>query len=337
MPPLSEFIVSSVLKKDAFSEVQSGYLEGDAETLLIRRRMDCLPWLSRPIGRYLALREARALAELHDIKGVPDLVYSDRNILLRGWIDGSPLSQVGEIDQRWSASAHRILRQMHRRGVTHNDLAKPQNWLVTPDGGAALIDFQLATVHRKRGRLFRTAKYEDLRHLLKQKRRYGKGLLTPTAHRLLARRSLPSHLWRRTAKPLYNFVTRRVMHWSDNEGLGKDLPDRIETVQAALEAAPNVRAAVVLPCPRPGGTALYAFVEGGAPDTPLPGGAPELLQTVDALPRSETGHVRIDLLALVAENRIHELGAHLVDHPDLADVMQPIVRGRLNLSDRLIS
>ena len=47
-----------------------------------------------------------------------------------------------------------LARQMRRAGVTHNDIAKPQNWLMTPDGRAAVIDFQLATVHRRRGKLF---------------------------------------------------------------------------------------------------------------------------------------------------------------------------------------
>ena len=55
----------------------------------------------------------------------------------------------------------------------HNDLAKEQNWLRGRDGRAYLIDFQLASRFRRRSKLFRIAAYEDLRHLLKHKRRYA--------------------------------------------------------------------------------------------------------------------------------------------------------------------
>src|SRR5205807_333558 len=34
---------------------------------------------------------------------------------------------------------------VHARGVSHNDLSKPENVLVTTDGSPALIDFQIAT------------------------------------------------------------------------------------------------------------------------------------------------------------------------------------------------
>ena len=47
---------------------------------------------------------------------------------------------------------HKLLREMRRAGVTHNDIAKPQNWLMTPEGRAAVIDFQLASVHESAGR-----------------------------------------------------------------------------------------------------------------------------------------------------------------------------------------
>ncbi len=331
-----EFIVEAILKRDAFSEIQSGHFAAETSTRLTRRRLDRLPLWSRGIGRYLAAREARALKALEGVHGVPRLISFDRTGLIRSWIDGSPLHQVGSINRRWSDDAHRLLRQMHQRGVTHNDLAKPQNWLATPDGHVALIDMQLATVHRSRGRLFRLAKYEDLRHLLKQKQRFAPELLTPTARRLLKRRSWPSRVWRATAKPVYNFVTRRLLNWSDNEGSGKELPSRIEAVQAALLAAPGVRDAVIVPFPQPGGTGIYAFVETDSSKTPNAEAAPDLLQVVKQLPRSAEGHIRTEVLALIAENRIEELEALLVHDPELAAILKPIAEARLNLTDRYI-
>ncbi|MDJ0640994.1 MAG: serine/threonine protein kinase [Paracoccaceae bacterium] len=331
-----EFVPVTLLKRDAFSETQLGHYSGDPDTRLIRRRLDTLPLWSRWIGRYLAAREARALELLEDVRGVPRLIHSDRAGLVRSWIEGSPLHQVGEIDRRWADDAHLLLREIHRRGVTHNDLAKPQNWLVTPDGYAALIDMQLATVHRRRGLLFRIGKYEDLRHLLKQKRRYAPDMLTPTARRLLERRSWVSRLWWATLKPVYNVVTRRLLNWSDSEGHGKSLELRNEAVQECLLGTPGVRDVAVLKYPRPGGTGLYAFVE--SDDTEIRGvdAAPDLLQIVPKLPRSREGRVRTDILALIAENRIEELESLMKDDPDFAAIVAPIANGRLNLTDRYI-
>ncbi|MFG3757185.1 hypothetical protein, partial [Klebsiella pneumoniae] len=70
-----------------------------------------------------------------------------------------------------------------------------QNWLRGADGKAYLIDFQLAHGFNRRSRLFRIAAYEDLRHLLKHKRRYCPEALTPKETRILARKSLPARIW----------------------------------------------------------------------------------------------------------------------------------------------
>lgn len=331
-----EFIPVTLLKRDAFSETQSGHFSDDVRKRLVRRRLDTLPWWSRGIGRHLAAREARALERLRGVRGVPRLIQFDRVGLIRSWLDGSPLHQKGEIDRRWADDAHLLLREIHRRGVTHNDLAKPQNWLVTPDGCAAVIDMQLATVHRRRGWLFRLAKYEDLRHLLKQERRFAPELLTPTARRLLERRSWPSRVWLALAKPVYNFVTRTLLNWSDSEGNGKSLDSRILAARERLLATPGVRDVAILRYPRPGGIGLYAFVESDGTLISRTNRTPDLLQVVPKLPRSPKGRVRADILALVAENRIGELESILADRADLATILKPIIDGRLNLTDRYI-
>ena len=332
-----QFVPLTLLKRDAFSETQLGHDPDEPDKRLVRRRLDRLPIWSRGIGRYLANREARAMQQLRDVRGVPRLIHTDKVGLIRSWIDGSPLHEKGEIDRRWADDAHLLLREMHRRGVTHNDLAKPQNWLVTPDGYAAVIDMQLAKVHRRRGWLFRIAKYKDLRHLLKQKRRFAPELLTPTARRLLERRSWLSRLWWTTVKPAYNLLTRRLLNWSDNEGHGKSLELRSEAVQTCLLGTPGVRDVAILKYPRPGGTGLYAFVESGDIEIRKVEAPPDLLQVVPKLPRSQEGRVRTDILALVAENRIGELESLLTERPELAAVVAPIVDGRLNLTDRYIS
>ncbi len=331
----SDFITVTLLKSDVFSETQSGHLAADPSTRLTRRRLDRLPLWSRGIGRLLAAREARALRRLEGIAGLPQLIRQDRDNLIRSWIEGTPLQLSGGLDRAWTRDAHRLLRQMHRRGVTHNDLAKPQNWLITPEGRAAVIDLQLASVHRRRGLIFRLARYEDLRHLLKQKQRFAPELLTPTARRLLARRSLPSRLSRGTLKPLYNFVTRRLLNWSDGEGLGADMGARIAAGEARLNALPGVRRSCLCPYQKAGGVGLYAFIESDRAPSESRAEA-DHIQPVPALPRGPEGRLRRDLLALVAENRVAEVDPLLAEDPATARIMAPIIAGRLNLTDRYI-
>lgn len=335
--PLSiqRFVPDTVLKRDVFSETVMGHLADDPAVKVVLRRLDGVPWWARPLSQWLARKEARGLRAVQGIEGVPILLEADKGGILRIWSEGTPLHLAKPSDPAWFRDARRLLRDMRRRGVCHNDIAKPQNWLMTPDGRAAVIDFQLASVHRRRGKLFRIAAREDLRHMLKQKRSFARGLLTPSEKAMLARKSLPSRVWMATGKKLYNFVTRRLMHWSDGEGTENRIAEDGPAIRAALMAggARDVAfAAYALPA---GGVGLYAFVE-AAPDMPLPETDPKptLLQVVAALPRDAAGAVRTDLLELIATNRLDELAQLRGQDMALESVLHPIVTARLNLTDR---
>lgn len=333
--PVPTFVPETVLKRDAFSETISGH-DGAGQRLALRR-LGGLPWTTRWLAWLLARREIAGLRAVHGIRGVPNLLSVDREGLLRTWSEGTPLHLARPRDPAWYRDARRLLREMRRQGVAHNDLAKPQNWLATPDGQAAVIDFQLATVHPRQGRLFRALAYEDLRHLLKQKRAYAKAHLTPTERRLLARRAAPSRLWMATAKPIYNFVTRRIMHWSDGEGtehrVARDGPE----IRSALMARSDVTDVALVAYSKPArGVGLYAFVETeSAPDAvrhdlTMTAG-PDLVHCTPSLPRDTTGALREDLLTLIATNRVEEANAAAGDH---AELVASLIAGRLNLTDR---
>lgn len=118
----------------------------------------------------------------------------------------------------WFNAAARLLRRLHRAGVCHNDLAKEPNLIVLDDSRPAFIDFQLGWRSNHRGRLFRTAAREDIRHLLKHKRTYCPGSLTQRERNILASPSPLSRAWAGTVKPVYLFVTRRILGWADREG-----------------------------------------------------------------------------------------------------------------------
>ncbi len=341
-PECADFTPQTVLKRDVFSETWLGHAPGAPDDKRVLRRLDTVPWYARPISRALARREVRGLAAVTGIRGCPTLIRADAQGLLRDWAAGTPLQLARPSHRAWYDDARRILREMRRRGVTHNDIAKPQNWLMTPDGRAAVIDFQLASVHRRRGLLFRLMAREDLRHLLKQKRNFARHLLTPSEWRMLHHKALPTRIWLATGKRLYKFITRRLMHWSDSEGDENRIAQDGPAIRKALLAQPGINAVALCPFSQPGRTVgIYAFVEtthdADTLDAALDKSTrPDLLQAVARLPRDAEGQLRMDLLQLVAGNRLDELAQLLDGEPDLAALMQPVIAARRNLTDRVL-
>ena len=179
-----------VLKRDVFSTIERGHFRTDSgEVDAVLRRLDDVPWWSRPLAYELFRRERRALAVAGPLGIAPPLLYAGRRVLVRGWIDGVPLHIAKPYgDAAYFRAAKAALRALHRAGIAHNDLAKEQNWLYA-DSRPYLTDFQLAAGFRRRGLLFRLARYEDLRHLLKHKRRYAPDTLTAAERRVLARKT----------------------------------------------------------------------------------------------------------------------------------------------------
>ena len=204
-----------LLKSDTFGTISR---DGDRVVRDTRPARTWAGWLARHLMR----RERRALTHLAQarIEGIPDILDSDRHTLARSWIEGAPMHLARPRDPAYFLAASRLLRRLHAAGVIHNDLAKETNWLVTPDGQPALVDFQLASVVGRRGALTRARGHDDIRHLLKHKRTYLPDRLTAREKRILATRSLPSRLWMATGKKVYLFITRRVLHWQDREGAG---------------------------------------------------------------------------------------------------------------------
>ena len=210
-----------LLKRDLFGTVtlQMPDLTGGESEPFVRRDTRTARWWIRLLARALARREARALERVGSLPGIPRLRAFDGHVLERDWLPGEPMQVAQPRDRAYFHAALTLLRHLHARRVVHNDLAKEPNWLVTP-AGPALVDFQLALVVKQRGRLFRALAHDDLRHLLKHKRTYLPHLLTARERQILATRSWPSRAWMATGKPVYLFVTRRILRWSDREGAG---------------------------------------------------------------------------------------------------------------------
>ena len=182
---------------------------------------------ARPWARWLALRlmrrEHRALTRLalgSGTEGIPHVLELNPGVLTRSWIEGAPMHIAKPRDAAYFRAAAKLIRKLHAANVIHNDLAKETNWLVTPAGRPALVDFQLAMTLTHRGPLARALGHDDIRHLLKHKRSYLPELLTAREQRILAKPSLLARLWMASGKRVYLFVTRKIFRWRDREGAG---------------------------------------------------------------------------------------------------------------------
>jgi predicted Ser/Thr protein kinase len=337
----------TVLKRDVFSIIERGRLRtADGEVVAVMRRIDEVPWWTRPIARHFLARERRALRIAGPLGIAPAVLHAAPDALVRGFIDGVAMHIARpEGDAAYFRSAKAALHALHRAGICHNDLAKEQNWLRSRDGRAYLTDFQLAAHFSRRGRLFRLCAYEDLRHLLKHKRRYAPDALTASERRILTRKSWPARLWLATGKRIYLWITRGLLNYTDREGGGPRLAYDAPAIATRLKShAAVLDAAVVAFADRRTGTGLYAFVEADARLTEQEASdylidglgkakAPEQLQLVETLPRNRHGEIRTEILSLIAMNQIDLIEPLMTDDAERA-VTARIVAGRRNLRDR---
>src|SRR5215212_9859513 len=232
-----------LLKRDVFSTVERGRFREDVgEVDAVLRRLDQVPPWSYPLARHLFARERHALTLARDLDVGPKLLWAGRQALVRGFIDGVALHLAKPHgDLAYFQSAKASLRKLRRAGICHNDLAKEQNWLRGADGRAYVTDFQLAACFTGRGKLYRVLAYEDLRHLLKHKRRYAPAALTPKEHKVLARKSVASRVWLMTGKKVYVAITRGLFNFTDREGGGKRLVNDAPVLIELIRRNPGVR------------------------------------------------------------------------------------------------
>ena len=335
----ARWIEGVLLKRDVFSTIERGRFRCAGGEL------DAVPWWSYLPASHLFARETRALGKAKGLEVGPELLWAGRRALVRGFIDGVALHLAKPHGNRaYFRSAKAALHRLHRAGICHNDLAKEQNWLVGRDSRAYLTDFQLAACFAARGRLFRIAAYEDLRHLLKHKRTYVPDALTPKERKILARKSLVASIWLMTGKKVYRAITRGLFNFTDREGGGRRLVNDAPVLADLIRRNPDVRdTAIVAFADRRTGVGLYAFVEAdqaaleaqlrselAAANGPKP---PEHIQVVHALPRDAAGRPRTEILQLVAMNQLDLIEPMMANDNDRA-FLKDILEQRKNLRDR---
>lgn len=224
------FEVVRELKRDVFGRVELVRLTldgagGARDAQFAIRRVACgsaVP-CSRFVARLLMAREQRALERLAGLRGVPGLQLCSKDELVRDYQAGVALSATDELALDFFEQLVLLVRAVHARGVCHNDLHKEQNVIVGADGRPCLVDFQLASVHALGSRTLEARAREDLRHIEKHRRRYlrdGRGPQGSTfdlTSEPRLKRSRTALIWRKTAKPVYIFVTRKLLGTRDGE------------------------------------------------------------------------------------------------------------------------
>lgn len=107
-----------------------------------------------PIFRFfvaplLVRREVAALKALDGTPGVPRFLGQiDRMAFALEFIEGTPLDRFakGELAPEVFPKVQAAIDAMHERGVSHCDLKRRSNLLLTPDGEVFLIDFAAAVI-----------------------------------------------------------------------------------------------------------------------------------------------------------------------------------------------
>ncbi|MEM7516304.1 MAG: hypothetical protein AAF368_05195 [Planctomycetota bacterium] len=214
-----------VLKQDEFGRVELLPVLASGQRVQAIRRVAIRGTLWAPVARRLLARERRALARLEGLEGVthewrevqpiaplPPLP-AGKGVLYRAFVRGVPLHRANELPLDFFDQLDLLVQALHERGVCHNDLHKEQNILVGDDGYPWLVDFQLASVHEREGRVFRSRVRDDLRHVQKHRRRYTRDGRGPTeisrgAGFGLERRGA-ARFWKRRVKPLWKGLAAR--------------------------------------------------------------------------------------------------------------------------------
>jgi len=184
---------------------------GQLAVLKLGRDNELLTIPTAWIGRFLAGREVRAYARLHDLPGVPRLIGTvGPNGFLHDFIPGNPLGRRELVSETFFDELGQLLAAVHARDMAYVDLEKRQNILVGDDGKPYLLDFQIALCVPPGGwgRLaparwvLRRLQAADRYHYLKHKRRLRPDLLTPEERARLDRPGVLIRLHRVLTRPL---------------------------------------------------------------------------------------------------------------------------------------
>ncbi len=211
---MSDYVVIETYKEDVLGSIQLVQLQNG--TKAICRQYSDAVWILRPLAYVLAAREASILKKISvlNTEQLPRFIDMKNGYLLRSYVAGNSLRKTPVDNVVFYERAGELVRQLHTCGVVHNDLEKPENWVVIDEHNPGIIDFQIA-MKLQSGWWFNMLSHEDLRHVIKQKKRFCNTPLSDEETVLLENRSAFGNWWKRYFKPAYNFITRKIFNYTD--------------------------------------------------------------------------------------------------------------------------
>jgi hypothetical protein len=167
------------------------------------------PLLGRFWGRWVIAREQAVLRKLQGIAGVPQWrgTVGPYGFLMTE-LSGEPLPRRGlraRTGPEFFDACRRLLEAIHARGIAHGDIRR-KNFLLTPEGTPALIDYQTAWLDGKgwlRHRIFVFLAKVDHWNLVRMKMKSFPHALTNEESELLAHPPLLLQLGRFMRQKVY--------------------------------------------------------------------------------------------------------------------------------------
>ena len=333
-----------VLKRDVFSPSSAAHFKtakGEVEAML--RRIDDGALVVAPAGPPSVRARSPHLAASAGRHRAAAALRRPRH-LVRGFIKGVALHIAKPHgDTGYFRSAKPRCASCTAPASVITILPRSRTGCAAATGAPTSPISSLPRVFARRSKLFRIAAYEDLRHLLKHKRRYAPDALTPTEKRVLARKSLPTRIWmstvkqallRRHPRPVQFFRPRRRRQPSRQ---GRAAYRRAPQATSAGARRRGRRLSGSPRRHRPLCLCRGQRSQRAQPARSLKGGGniapPERLQLVDAFPRRASGEIRTEILQLVAMNQI-DLIDPLIASETERGLVACIIAGRRNLRDR---
>lgn len=124
-------------------------VEVDGQRAAVKDYSKAKPWFKTLVAPFLLRREYKALKALEGVPGVPRAYgRPDRYSLAMEYIEGTPLDTFhkGELAPEVFPRVQAAIDAIHARGVSHCDLKRRSNLLLTREGEIYLIDFAAAIV-----------------------------------------------------------------------------------------------------------------------------------------------------------------------------------------------
>ena len=132
-------------------------VEVDGQCAAVKDFANTPPKFRRWVAPFLVGREIKALKHLDGTPGVPRFYGRiDRYAFAQEYIEGRQIADFapGELSPQVLKNVQQSIDAIHGRGVSHGDLKRRSNLLVTPDERVYLIDFAAAVVGNRRGNFF---------------------------------------------------------------------------------------------------------------------------------------------------------------------------------------